>query len=223
VVQLTFSRRTQLLLAGLQSISYATGAVAFLYVGFVLFDARFYQAQQSRALENALKNRGQGQPVDSVEGHSSLPSAPPFTSSRPLFLNRSATRASAPLGRIAIGAIGLDVIILEGTDDQTLRRGVGHIPGTSLPGQQGNIAIAGHRDTFFKGLRKIRKGDEITLTTLSGLHRYLVDFTDIVAPNNVAVLNESKEPILTLVTCYPFYYVGPSPQRFIVRAHRSPS
>jgi sortase A len=122
-----------------------------------------------------------------------------------------------------IGAIGLEAMILEGLDDQTLQRGVGHIPGTSLPGQEGNIAIAGHRDTFFRGLRKIRRGDEITLTTLGGFHRYLVDFTEIVDPENVTVLNQSNDPILTLVTCYPFYYVGSAPQRFIVRAHRSPS
>jgi len=126
------------------------------------------------------------------------------------------------LGRIEIGTIGLSAMILEGTDGKTLRRAVGHIPGTALPGQQGNAAIAGHRDTFFRGLRNILKDDEITLTTSNGTHRYRVDSTQVVEPEDIWVLDHSDESILTLVTCYPFYFVGPAPQRFIVRAHRSP-
>jgi sortase A len=134
----------------------------------------------------------------------------------------SAVPEGSPLGRIEIGTIGLSAMILEGTDGKTLRRAVGHIPGTALPGQQGNIAIAGHRDTFFRGLRNIHQDDEITLTTLNGTSRYRVDFTQVVEPEDIAVLDHSDEAILTLVTCYPFYFVGPAPQRFIVRAHRSP-
>jgi len=113
-------------------------------------------------------------------------------------------------------------MIAEGTDGKTLRRAVGHIPGTALPGQQGNIAIAGHRDTFFRGLRNIHKDGEITLTTLDGSYLYRVDFTQVVQPEDIAVLDHSDDAILTLVTCYPFYFVGPAPKRFIVRAHWSP-
>ena len=113
-------------------------------------------------------------------------------------------------------------MILEGTDNGTLRRGVGHIPGTSLPGQPGNVAIAGHRDTFFRPLRKIRKNDEITLTTLNGSYRYRVDSTQVIEPDDTQVLDDSDKPILTLVTCYPFNFVGSAPKRFIVRAHRVP-
>ena len=133
-----------------------------------------------------------------------------------------ADREGAPLGRIEISAIGLEVMILEGTEDETLRRAVGHIPGTSLPGQNGNVAIAGHRDTFFRPLRNIQKDDEITLTTLNGSYRYRVDSTKIVEPEEIGVLYDSGGAILTLVTCYPFNFVGSAPQRFIVRAHRSP-
>ncbi len=124
------------------------------------------------------------------------------------------------MGRIEIGTIGLSAMILEGTDGKTLRRAVGHIPGTALPGQQGNVAIAGHRDTFFRGLRNSLKDDEITLTTLSGSYRYRVDFTKVVEPEDTEVLDRSDDAILTLVTCYPFYFVGPAPKRFVVRAHR---
>jgi len=113
-------------------------------------------------------------------------------------------------------------MILEGTDARTLRRAVGHFPRTVLPGHQGNVAIAGHRDTFFRGLRNIQKDDEITLTTLSGTDRYRVDSTQVVNPEDMWVLEHSDSSILTLVTCYPFFFVGPAPQRFIVRAHKSP-
>ena len=113
-------------------------------------------------------------------------------------------------------------MILEGTDDVTLRRAVGHIPGTSLPGQKGNVAIAGHRDTFFRGLRNIHRGDAITLTTLKGSYRYRVDSTEVVDPQDAEVLYESDDATLTLITCYPFYFVGSAPRRFIVRAHKSP-
>lgn len=126
------------------------------------------------------------------------------------------------LGRIEISTIGLSAIILEGTDARTLRRAVGHIPGTPLPGQQGNVAITGHRDTFFRPLLNIRKDDEIRLTTLSGSYRYLVDSIKVVDPEDMQVLDKSDDAILTLVTCYPFYFVGPAPNRFVVRAHRSP-
>lgn len=109
---------------------------------------------------------------------------------------------------------------MEGTDNRTLRHAVGHVPRTALPGQQGNVAIAGHRDTFFRGLRNVRLDDEITLTASNGTHRYRVDSMLVVEPREVWVLEDTGEAILTLVTCYPFNFVGPAPQRFIVRARR---
>ena len=133
-----------------------------------------------------------------------------------------AGNGQTPLGRIEIRTVSLEAMILEGTDARTLRRAAGHIPGTALPGQQGNVVITGHRDTFFRPLRNIRKDDEIMLTTLSGSYRYRVDFTEVVEPGDTGVLDNSDDAILTLVTCYPFYFVGPAPQRFIVRAHRIP-
>ncbi|HWR15455.1 MAG TPA: class D sortase [Terriglobales bacterium] len=116
--------------------------------------------------------------------------------------------------------IGIDVIIAEGTDGKTLRRGVGHVTGTALPGGLGNVVIAGHRDTFFRALRNVRQDDEVTLTTLAGTYRYQVDWAKVVGVEANDVLSDSDESILTLVTCYPFYFVGPAPKRFIVRAHK---
>jgi sortase A len=131
----------------------------------------------------------------------------------------SAGRLS-PLGRIEIRAIGLSAMIMEGTDPRTLRRAVGHIPGTPLPGQSGNVALAGHRDTFFRALRNVHDGDEITLQVRSGLYRYRVDSITVVDPDDTRVLNDSDGEVLTLVTCYPFSYLGTAPKRFIVRAHQ---
>jgi sortase A len=124
------------------------------------------------------------------------------------------------LGRVEIARLGLSAMLIEGDDAKTLRRAVGHIPGTALPGQPGNVALSGHRDTFFRPLRNIRADDIIVVTTLQGEYRYRVVSTRIVAPDNVAVLDPGTGEILTLVTCYPFYFVGAAPDRFIVRAER---
>ena len=103
-------------------------------------------------------------------------------------------------------------------DTRTLRGAVGHIPGTALPGERGNAGFAAHRDTFFRPLQGVRKGDEVIVTTPRGVYRYSVTGTRVVEPENVSVLDPTKETALTLVTCYPFDYIGSAPQRFIVRA-----
>ena len=124
----------------------------------------------------------------------------------------------AVVGRVEIPRVGVSAVVREGDDVKTLRRAVGHIPGTALPGENGNAALAGHRDTFFRGLRDIRKGDQITLTTPAGNARYLVKSTRVVEPSEVSVLAPTDGSTLTLVTCYPFNYIGAAPKRFIVRA-----
>jgi sortase A len=124
-----------------------------------------------------------------------------------------------PLGRLEVSRLGLSVMVAQGVSGRTLRRSVGHIPATALPGEPGNIGIAGHRDTFFRPLKDIRKNDTITLATLQGTYRYVVDSTAIVGPDDIQVLDPTGRPTLTLVTCYPFYYVGAAPQRFVVQAH----
>jgi len=218
-----FLPRTRSFLGWSRHLFLVIGILTLGYVGFALLDARLYQAYQTWRFEQGLKALGPS--VGSVESLR-LPPVPPDLAEanhrRPASLGIAAGVGS-PLGLIEISAIGLEVMILEGTDDRVLRRAVGHIPGTSLPGQPGNVAIAGHRDTFFRPLRKIRKNDEITLTTLDGSYRYRVDFTQVIDPENTRVLADSDEAILTLVTCYPFYFVGSAPKRFIVRAHEVPS
>jgi sortase A len=139
----------------------------------------------------------------------------------------AATREAVPaigadglIGRIEIARLDVSVIVVEGTANATLRRAAGHIEGTVLPGQIGNLGIAAHRDTFFRPLRNIHANDIITLTTRGGEYRYRVVSTKIVNPTDVAVLKSDGTEILTLVTCYPFYFVGAAPKRFIVRAER---
>jgi sortase A len=126
---------------------------------------------------------------------------------------------SSPIGRLNIPSIDLSVIVLNGTDEWVLNQAVGRIEGTALPGESGNLGIAGHRDRHFRVLRKIREGDEIMLTTTQGTYRYSVANTEIVNPTDTRVLKPSSQPCLTLVTCYPFYYVGNAPKRFVVKAH----
>jgi sortase A len=122
------------------------------------------------------------------------------------------------IGRLEIPRLKLAVMVREGADEGTLRRAVGHIPGTALPGNVGNVGLAGHRDTFFRSLRNIRADDTIELETTEGTYRYVVKSTRIVTPRDVSVLEASGGETLTLVTCYPFYYVGSAPKRFIVHA-----
>ena len=126
----------------------------------------------------------------------------------------------ALIGRLEIPRLKLKVMVREGAGEHTLRRAVGHIPGTSLPGGIGNVALAGHRDTFFRPLRAIRRDDVIDLQTAKQSYKYRVESTKIVSPRDVEVLKASGGETLTLVTCYPFYYVGSAPKRFIVKAIR---
>ena len=121
---------------------------------------------------------------------------------------------------LRIPKIRLEVPVLPGTDDRTLDRGAGHIDDTPPPGAAGNSGIAGHRDGFFRGLEDIAAGDAIELDTLQGKQVYRIERTWVVEPEDVSVLDPTPTPALTLVTCYPFYFVGSAPQRFIVRAVR---
>ena len=177
---------------------FAAAILTLAYCTFVLVDAWAFQDRESGDFDRQLQ----------LHRQSNLKTANFTQNNRGL------------IGRIEIQRLGLEAIVIEGTSRSTLRRAVGHIAGTALPGEIGNIGISGHRDTFFRPLRNIRKDDIITLTTLSGEFRYRVVSTRIVAPLAIDVLNSGKDEVLTLVTCYPFYFLGSAPDRFIVRAER---
>jgi sortase A len=129
-----------------------------------------------------------------------------------------AAHFSPALGILRIPKINVEVPILEGTDDLSLNRGVGHVTGTPSPGENGNVAIAGHRDGFFRGLKDVVVGDKIEMVTLQRTETYIVDNIAIVEPSNVSVLKSRPHSSLTLITCYPFYFIGSAPQRYIVQA-----
>lgn len=127
---------------------------------------------------------------------------------------------SYPLGRLEIPRLGLSVVVAEGTTPRVLNRAVGHLRGTPLPGTYGNSALAGHRDRHFRPLEGVRPGDEIVYTSPTGSTRYRVEWTEVVRPEAVQVLDPTDYPVLTLITCHPFDYVGAAPNRFVVRARQ---
>jgi len=172
--------------------------VGLVLTGYAIYDVaggRIYQSWRGRSLDRTLE---------------SLPprSAPQHIAYEP----------GSAIGRLEIPRIGLSVVVLEGSDTSALRLGVGRLRNSSLPGETGNVVLAGHRDTFFRSLREIRPGDRISLRTPQGTFPYTVDWTTVVNPADTSVLLPTASPALTLVTCYPFSYIGSAPERFIVRA-----
>jgi sortase A len=158
-----------------------------------------------------------------------LESMPPMTMTTPSASNsrtsvlpapRSsvAVKPGTPLAELSIPRLGVSAVVLEGSDDHTLRVGLGHIKSTSLPGESGNVAIAGHRDSFFRPLRNVQVGDDILLDTPNARVHYRVSSYSVVNPSEVSVIDRTQDARLTLVTCFPFYFVGSAPDRFIVRA-----
>ena len=195
-----------LILGWIQRALFAGAIVLLGYCGFVLIEARVFQHLENRELDKLIA----ASPAATTEVTLRAAIARPPRD----------VKSDGLIGRIEIPRLGVSSVVIEGTSGTTLRRAVGHIPGTASPGQQGNIGIAGHRDTFFRPLRNIRLDDVITLTTLSGTFHYRVVSTKVVNPFDVGVLDGSETEVLTLVTCYPFSFVGSAPDRFIVRAER---
>ena len=165
------------------------GLLALGYSGFVFADSRVYQAIQAKK----------------------------FTLASPLSEPHILLQGEV-IGEIEIPRLKLQAIVVQGDSAGSLRRAVGHISISPLPGEWGNVALAGHRDTVFRPLRNIRVGDEIDFTMAQQSFRYVVDSIQIVAPKDIEVLEPTAGRDLTLVTCFPFYFVGPAPKRFIVRA-----
>lgn len=126
--------------------------------------------------------------------------------------------AGSAVAHILVPEVGVDVVAFEGVDPVTLGRGAGHFPGTPLPGQRGNVSFAAHRDSFFRGLREIELEDEVVVVTEHGRFRYRVNDLQVVEPTRVDVVKSRGRDELTLITCYPFDYVGPAPRRFVVHA-----
>jgi sortase A len=197
--QSSFEIRSHLFLRWVQKLFLLTGALAVIYVALVLLHGTIFQNSANSILDKEIDAEEQPGPA----------------------LSAAAAKEGDVLGRIQIPRLGMEVAILEGTTSQTLLLGVGHIKGTALPGEPGNIGIAGHRDTYFRDLRDIRNGDEIQIQTRTGRVSYEVDSLQIVAPGDTGMLAATTRSTITLVTCYPFHYIGAAPERFIVHGHKS--
>jgi sortase A len=194
--------------------------IALCVIGFSLLggalasivNTRVYQARQGRAFSDMERS-------SSASPHGAQS---PAVSASPIPITPSPEADPLVLGRIEIPRIGVSAIVREGDDDTTLSLAVGHIPGTARPGERGNMALAGHRDSFFRALRLIQIHDTILIRTAGRRYEYRVDSTKVVAPEAMQVLDPAGDAVLTLVTCYPFGYLGHAPNRFIVRASRLP-
>jgi sortase A len=130
-------------------------------------------------------------------------------------------RAGGLLGMLDVPRLRLTTVVIEGDDEAMLKRAVGHLPDTPLPWQPGNSALAGHRDGLFRPLKDIVAGDEVIFRTSRQIFHYRVTRTAIVEPDDVSVLEPEPDSQLTLITCYPFHYIGNAPKRFIVHAERA--
>jgi sortase A len=180
----------------MERVLWTTGATALAFSGFYWGNGAYQQAQGEREL------------------------AQMFSESSP---RRPSLQPGSLVGRIRVPRLDMASVIFEGTEEAQLRKGVGHWSGSVLPldpdNAAGNVVLAAHRDTFFRKLQQIQVGDRVILETVDGEALYSVSETRVVSPTAVEVLQPTGGPVLTLITCYPFQFVGPAPDRFIVRAH----
>jgi sortase A len=184
-------KSSALLLRAAYYLFLAGGICGLGYAAYVVVDAQAYQAIEKSRFEKMRPAQG------------------------PRVLSEGDV-----IGEMEIPRLALETILVQGESPKILRRAVGHLPETALPGEPGDVTLAGHRDSFFRPLRNVQAGDAITIKTLDGEFEYQVEWTRVVLPGDVQVLRPSSENTLTLVTCFPFYYVGPAPKRFIVRARQ---
>jgi sortase A len=194
--------RTDRILRWIERSLVVLGSVCLLWVGAISIHAFICQVEQNARLARlgpSSDNRAVDGSRDAVG---------------------STREANVPIGRLEIPRIGLSAVVMEGDDEQTLNVAVGHLPDTPLPWQEGNAALAGHRDTFFRPLRRLQDGDEIRLVTPRGTFRYRTTRQVVVEPDELWVLDPSPAAALTLITCYPFDFVGPASRRFVVHAER---
>jgi sortase A len=220
-------RFTKSLLRRSERLCFGLGFASLGLCAIILARIWFFQAYENWVFEKELS----GEPAsvgefvaETVSFSTAVPEAltiSPASGGRPHTLGFQGAGGGPIVGRLEIPRLGLKAMVLEGVTPRTLALALGHIPGTALPGTAGNVGIAGHRDTLFRVLRGVQAGDAIVLTTLEGSYEYRVKSCEVVGPRETRVLNDSPQPSLTLVTCYPFYYIGPAPERFIVHASRT--
>lgn len=188
--------RAQQLLRAAYYVFLSLGVITLSYAGYAVLDRYWYESVETSKFE--------------------VVSAP----AKPRAIEAVPIAYGGVIGEIEVPRLGLKAMVVQGDSEKLLRRAVGHLPETALPGETGNVALAGHRDGIFRPLRNVLPGDLITLRTPDREFQYEVEWTAIVPPTAVRVIQPTSEPALTLVTCFPFYYVGAAPERFVVRARK---
>jgi sortase A len=205
---------------GLERLLFAGGAALLAFAGGARLTGELQSEQALRRFQLAVAAGREGDAA--LATHTGDLDTSLWSPERVTAFRESLTaKFGAPVAVLSIPRIGLEVPVLVGTDEATLNRGVGLIAGTAVPGDAGNVGIAGHRDGYFRGLKDLTLGDTLELRTLTARERYVVHSLQIVSPVDAWVLDPTAEPTLTLVTCFPFYFVGSAPQRYIVGARRS--
>jgi sortase A len=190
-----------------QRVLLVVGFAALGYCGLVVIAARRFQGRARVQMSEARIERAT--PVAAPTPETLSPLGPATESA-----------GTSLIGRPDVPSVPISAMVADGTSSATLRVAVGHVPGTAMPGQIGNMVFAAHRDTFFRGLGAIRPGDIIRVTVPGKQYVYSVRFTEIVSPRETWVLDPTSHEALTLITCYPFHFIGPAPSRFVVRARR---
>jgi len=198
--------RAKRIVAWSQRLLFAFGCSALGYCAFAVAASSYYQ------LTARQQFRDSAQKADVLS--STTRKGPRFRS--PLRV----ASGMAFLGRVDIPRLELSAMVVEGASSRVLRLAVGHVPGTALPWQSGNVALVAHRDTFFRHLGELKPGDIVRMTVPGARYSYRVTFTDVVTPDQTWVLEPSSGESLTLITCYPFHFIGLAPRRFVVRARR---
>lgn len=200
-----------------RSTSHVLLGAGFITIAVVLWslgDTMLYQKTQADRFDALIQASPSAQRVSSSSPGAEDSTEPPILRLTPAMNHID----PALVGRLEIPRLGLVAMVREGLDASTLRRAVGHMPGSALPGQLGNFVVAGHRDSFFRGLRSVQTGDKILVRTRNGVFSYHVRTLSVVNPTDAEAVQPTVDRVCTLVTCFPFNYVGPAPRRFIVRA-----
>ncbi|MEO2266070.1 class D sortase [Pseudoalteromonas sp. YIC-656] len=204
------------------------GSLWFFAVSSLLYYSSTLWANSVRAdkaiksFEQRVVNTEKVATTDEIDYDHELPKSVALWSQEALADFNNAEKSQVPLALIAVPRLQLEVPVFTGTTEEQLDIGAGWLPSTAeITDPNGNIAIAAHRDSWFRPLKDIRKGDVVSVTTTSGLEQYTVTGTQVVTPEDTSVLAHSRDKQLTLITCYPFYFVGNAPYRFVVTARKN--
>jgi len=213
-IRMKFGNRSHLHWAG--DLLLLVGTASLLVFAWSLLDGTYYQYTQ-RAQFKAEVAGG----ISGIAREIAVPEIAPQPEAR-FQLLRNPPNLLGPdpslIGELQVSRVRLSVMVREGMDTATLRRAVGHVPSTALPGEMGNFVVIAHRDTFFRPLRELQKGDTVRIVTTRGRFSYEVESLEVVEPEGIRLTAPPSEAIATLITCFPFNYLGPAPRRFVARA-----